>query len=533
MRRRLMSSTTATGEGALFSKTSDVKENVGDLKAQNSIVAEQMHSFIESIANSKSFDQDINQSDPCMYNYYQTPSNIIFSSTQTGDAGSLAGAILFVPPVTGVDGPLNNSPELDVAQTGVGGSLAELLRPKVSFSLQNSVLHRAASKPLPFSTSTITNSGDIRKMSTQTTRFPILPSTAAPPRPFKLLSRRRTTSPSSLPTVSTLASTASTGPAETKRFCALTGNYIEGIEIPIVVLIVFPLDPRNPFFDILPESHQSKHVSLFQPPSEPGVIQNSLDGYPCLRIGIKKAGKQPTELGGNPFRASVLTAVDFTDDPAGPNVDLSPFVALPGENLRGNVSRSTAKRVKQAVGANLFGHGGEAEIRDLKITGIIEEEVLRLEITVEDAARVAEGDGEDKLVEEFSGLVFGEATTGDVGEEFASLGVLHDEVDIGAGGEDFEESNDIWVVEAAHNDDLALGVNGEAAADNLCLADDLNGYTVTLENMAGVIDFGEGSDAEEPANFVLSEEDLCRRRRRGDAGVLHVLGVDDSSSAPN
>ena len=48
--------------------------------------------------------------------------------------------------------------------------------------------------------------------------------------------------------------------------------------------------------------------------------------------------------------------------------------------------------VQEPVGSDLILDGGESEIGDIQVAVLVEEEVLRLEIAVEDAARVAESD---------------------------------------------------------------------------------------------------------------------------------------------
>ena len=67
-------------------------------------------------------------------------------------------------------------------------------------------------------------------------------------------------------------------------------------------------------------------------------------------------------------------------------------VASLRQNLRRHVSMRAAQSVQEPVGSDLLLDGGESEIGDFQVAVLVEEEVLRLEIAVEDAARVAESD---------------------------------------------------------------------------------------------------------------------------------------------
>lgn len=107
---------------------------------------------------------------------------------------------------------------------------------------------------------------------------------------------------------------------------------------------------------------------------------------------------------------------------------------------------------------DLIRDGAEPEIRHLQITVVIDEEILRLQITVKDAARVAITDGGDQLLEILTAKIFVEPTFGNLGEELAALDELHDEVDLGLAGQNLEELDDVGVAQAAHDSDLALDV---------------------------------------------------------------------------
>ena len=72
--------------------------------------------------------------------------------------------------------------------------------------------------------------------------------------------------------------------------------------------------------------------------------------------------------------------------------------------------------MQEPVGSDLLLDGGESEIGDFQVAVLVEEEVFRLEIAVEDAARVAESDDGDELLEVLSAEIFGESAFSDLSE---------------------------------------------------------------------------------------------------------------------
>lgn len=116
---------------------------------------------------------------------------------------------------------------------------------------------------------------------------------------------------------------------------------------------------------------------------------------------------------------------------------------------------------------------------------------------MEHAAGVAVFHGGDELPEVESGGILREASfSGDFVEEFASGGELHDEVDFGFGGEDFEEVDDVAVVEAPHDRDLALHVCGETAVEDFALANGFHRHALARVHARRVIHLRECANAE-------------------------------------
>jgi hypothetical protein len=77
---------------------------------------------------------------------------------------------------------------------------------------------------------------------------------------------------------------------------------------------------------------------------------------------------------------------------------------------------------------------------------------------------VAEADGGDELLEVPARGVLLEAALGDAREELPAADELHGEVDLGPGGHDLEEADDVGAAHVAKDGDLALDVRDEAVA---------------------------------------------------------------------
>lgn len=106
------------------------------------------------------------------------------------------------------------------------------------------------------------------------------------------------------------------------------------------------------------------------------------------------------------------------------------------DGVQRHTGSAVAERAEQAVGPDLVSDSTKAEDGHLEAACVVEEEVLGLEAMVEDTTGVAVADGKDHWE------VLREAAPGDFGEELATLGELHDNLDLGTGGEDLEQGDD-------------------------------------------------------------------------------------------
>ena len=137
---------------------------------------------------------------------------------------------------------------------------------------------------------------------------------------------------------------------------------------------------------------------------------------------------------------------------------------------------------------------------------LVQEEILRFEVAVVNAAEVAEGHGGDELLEVFTGDVFFKPPFGDFVEELAASDVLHDEVDLGLGGHDLEELDDVRVADAAEDGDLAFDVCDQTAFEDFLFVDHFDRDAFSGGCVARKVHLGEGSVAEKSSHFVFAQD---------------------------
>lgn len=202
------------------------------------------------------------------------------------------------------------------------------------------------------------------------------------------------------------------------------------------------------------------------------------------------------------------------DDATGPCVGLGPVVPDPVNHLGCRVRRSPASCVEEPV-FELLGQSRESEVRDLEVAVAIEEEVLGLDVAVSHAVFVAETHGGDELLEVAARYRLRQfAVAGDFGEELAAGGELDDDVDLGFGGHDLVDFEDVGVVlEAAHSRDLPEYQRLHTRV-GFELVYDFDGHRGCIDQGLGSVDLGEAAPAQKSAHLVLAEE----RRGGGEGG---------------
>lgn len=158
-----------------------------------------------------------------------------------------------------------------------------------------------------------------------------------------------------------------------------------------------------------------------------------------------------------------------------------------------------------------FRDGRETKVGDFKVVVGVEEEVMGFDVSVEDATCVAVEEGRDELMEIATGGGFrelGSAVVKDLGKEIPAGGKIHDEIDLGSGGHELMEMNDVGMGKAAHGGDLGDDAIGETSTDDLSFVQDFDGDLGAVGEGLSLVDLGKASAAEEMADLVLSDEDI-------------------------
>lgn len=118
---------------------------------------------------------------------------------------------------------------------------------------------------------------------------------------------------------------------------------------------------------------------------------------------------------------------DIEDNPATPDVDLGPRIESAADDLRRGVVRAAAARLQEVAVLDLI---REAEVGDLDVEVVVEENVLGLEVAVDDLEAVGVLDAGDELLEETPRLRLGHAAVGDDVVEELAAGVLEHDDDV-------------------------------------------------------------------------------------------------------
>ena len=133
------------------------------------------------------------------------------------------------------------------------------------------------------------------------------------------------------------------------------------------------------------------------------------------------------------------------DNSAGPDVHLGARVQLAGDDLRRRVVRGPAARPQELPVSH---HVGEAEVSDLHIERLVQQQVLRLEVPVHHVVAVAVVHAADDLLEEPPGVLLLQlAVLHDVVEQLPAGDVLHHHEYVGGGADHLVQLDDVRVPE--------------------------------------------------------------------------------------
>ena len=167
-------------------------------------------------------------------------------------------------------------------------------------------------------------------------------------------------------------------------------------------------------------------------------------------------------------------------------------------------------------------HVGQPEIRDLDIEVLIQQQILRLKIPVNDVVTVAIFHAGDDLLEEPPGVVLLQlAVLNDVVEEFSAGDVFHHHEDVGGRGDDLIELNDVRMSEQLQVLNFPPDFSHHVQVFDFLPVEDLDGHFVSGHLMEADFDLAERADAQSFAQDVMADLHECgfvarsRGRRAG------------------
>ncbi|CAA6661868.1 unnamed protein product [Spirodela intermedia] len=149
--------------------------------------------------------------------------------------------------------------------------------------------------------------------------------------------------------------------------------------------------------------------------------------------------------------------------------------------------------VEQTVLSLGLCEGTQAEIRDLQVAILVQEQVLWFEVPVVDPPAMAEVHCAYQLPEEL----------------LPALHVLHDEEDLPLGGHDFVQLDDVGVPDEPHHGDLPLDLIHHSYFQHLFLVDHLDCDALRGLEVPRMVDLGEGPLPQQPPLFVLMQQDVA------------------------
>ncbi|KAK6943256.1 LOW QUALITY PROTEIN: hypothetical protein RJ641_028633, partial [Dillenia turbinata] len=174
---------------------------------------------------------------------------------------------------------------------------------------------------------------------------------------------------------------------------------------------------------------------------EPRIVDYLVDRDPSFRIDIQKTREKSFEVRRCPFRATKLSF----------RISGATYAGVPHS---------------EAVVSDLILNRTESEVGDFEVPILVQKQVFRLQISVENASRVA---------------IFAETTFSYLCKELSALGEFHDERD------------DIGMTQEMEDGDLPFYVAGETTFDDLLFADDFNGDALSGLDISRVINLGESA----------------------------------------
>mmetsp|Transcript_52205 Transcript_52205/g.122331 ORF Transcript_52205/g.122331 Transcript_52205/m.122331 type:complete len:218 (-) Transcript_52205:209-862(-) len=206
--------------------------------------------------------------------------------------------------------------------------------------------------------------------------------------------------------------------------------------------------------------------------AEPGVLDDLRDGVAARRIGNKDVRKERLAVLGKPLGVRKVCLHDLLkqsrpgrlvegqiashqheqNDSTGPDVRSASVVTLVGQNLRGDIVRCSTggvqhRRASLAL-ARVGDHRRETKVRDLQVAIVVEEQVLRFQITMANSHLMALVHPGNKLLKKLQRFVLTQPPSlHNAIEQLASGDKLQDEEDVVLGCEHLDEVHDVFVLQ--------------------------------------------------------------------------------------
>jgi len=191
---------------------------------------------------------------------------------------------------------------------------------------------------------------------------------------------------------------------------------------------------------------------------------------------------------------------DVENDTTGPNINFGTGIQLSANNFRCCIIwTSTARLEEIAVCHDVT----EAEVGNLDVHVLVQKQVLRLEISVHNLVAVTIFDSAYDLLKQFPSFGFSQPTMlDDVIEQFHRY-VFEHHVNVGLGGDDCVELDDVGMPKQLEILDLSFDATSHISTDQLSTVDRLHGNLLTSDLVPRELDLAKRAFTNVPNETVL------------------------------
>jgi len=262
----------------------------------------------------------------------------------------------------------------------------------------------------------------------------------------------------------------------------------------------------------------------------PGVLFDLRRCQPLVRVRLQNLINEVDALWGEPFGHLKLAAQDLLvqlgsrlvfegqvardhgeqNDTAGPDVHARAIVLQAVDHFRRRVTGRSARCLQHLV---LLVGVAEAEIDQSNVFLVVQQQVLRLQISVHDAELVQILDSTNDLLEELAGFCLLKLLLlDDVVEELATADELHDQEELLGRLDDFEKLDDVGVADQLEDVDLARHSLHICIPRNFALFQYFHRHLFSCDIVNASLDFTEGAFADVFADHIMADTPALVRR---------------------